>query len=147
MLTKKQLKVIDAFRNHIGTKLTAEQIKQIANINLNKFLYKALSNCMYEGIMRNEQVGRSFLYHLEINNKSALYLGLLATEFHNLPNDILSYIEMELYKKIPTFIGLVFGSYARKDYNKDSGKYAEYSLVATLVNLSIKYFECSMLTL
>ncbi|MEK6918365.1 MAG: nucleotidyltransferase domain-containing protein [Nanoarchaeota archaeon] len=120
MLTKKQLKVIDVFRKNLGKKLTAKQIKESAKINSNKFLYRALSNCMHEEIMTTEQVGKSLLYRLEINNRSASYLGLVTYEIYDLPNPLLNTIEQEVGKKISSFIGIVFGSYAKGTQRKDS---------------------------
>jgi len=120
MLTKKQLKVIDVFRKNLGKKLTAEQIKQESGINSNNFLYKALSNCMAESIVTTQQVGKSLLYQLEINSKSASYLGLLASELHNLPQKTLREIEEKVSKRVPSFIGVVFGSYAKGKQKKDS---------------------------
>ncbi len=120
MLTKKQLKVIDAFRKNLGEKLTAEQIKNITKIKSNNFLYKALSNAMHEGIIKTQTIGKSLLYNLEINHKSASYLGLLGSELYALPLEILDEIEKEISKKTVFFTALVFGSYAQGTQKKGS---------------------------
>ena len=120
MLTKKQLKIIDAFRKNIEDKLTAEQIRVITGIKSNNFLYKALSNCMHEGIITTQTIGKSLLYNLEINHKSASYLGMLVSELYSVPLKILDDIEKEVSKKISFFTAVVFGSYASGKQKKDS---------------------------
>jgi len=120
MLTKKQLKIIDAFRRNLGEKLTAEQIKNITKIKSNNFLYNALSNAMHEGIIKTQTIGKSLLYNLEINHKSASYLGLLGSELYALPLEILDEIEKEISKKTVFFTALVFGSYAQGTQKRDS---------------------------
>lgn len=120
MLTKKQLKVIDAFRKNLKEKLTAEQIKQITGIKSNNFLYKALSNCLQEGVLTTQSVGRSLLYTLEINHTSSSYLGMIGFELYNLPIKILKEIETEVSKKTSFFTAVVFGSYAKGKPKKES---------------------------
>lgn len=120
MLTRKQLKVIDAFRKNLGEKLTAEQIKATTGIKSNNFLYKALNNAMHEGIIKTQPIGRSLLYNLEINHKSASYLGVLGSELYTLPPQLLDEIEEKITKKTVFFTGAVFGSYASGKQKKDS---------------------------
>ena len=120
MLTKKQLKIIDAFRKNLGGKLTAEQLRNIAKIKSNNFLYRALSNAMHEGVITTQAIGKSLLYHLEINHKSASYLGVLGSELYTPPLEILYEIEKEITKKTVFFTALVFGSYANRTQKKGS---------------------------
>ncbi|MEK6840656.1 MAG: nucleotidyltransferase domain-containing protein [Nanoarchaeota archaeon] len=120
MLTKKQLKIIDAFRKNLGMRLTAEQLRAITGIKSNNFLYKALGNAMHEGIIKTQTIGKSLLYNLEINHKSASYLGILGSELYALPQEILDKIEKQVTKKTIFFTATVFGSYAGGKQKKDS---------------------------
>lgn len=120
MLTAKQLNVLDVFRRNLGKKLTAKQIKEESKINSNKFLYKALDNCKSEGLIISERVGKSLLYSLELNSRSSSYLGFIAYELYNIPKPVLLNIEREFGNKLYSFVGLVFGSYAKGKQRKDS---------------------------
>jgi predicted nucleotidyltransferase len=121
MLTQKQLKVLDTFRKNYGKKLTFNEIKTQSGIKSNSFVQRTLSNCMHEGIVETESIGKGMLvYKLKINNVSLSYFQLINFELYNLPINILYKIQEAISETTYAYSLVVFGSYAKNKQNKDS---------------------------
>jgi len=122
MATTKQIKILEAFRKLAGKKLTAEQIKKESSMNSNNFLYKALNQLLKEKVLISENIGKSKLYYLNLNNELVYsYYSLLAYE--GLPKTVvysLESIKKEIEKYTLFYSLVVFGSYASGKQNEKS---------------------------
>lgn len=120
MLTSKQLAILEVFRKNLGKKLTFNNIKKEARINSNDFIQRTLSNCMSEGLVKTESIGRNMLYHLELSSGTLAYFSMIPFIIYKLPEDILDEIQQEISKETSFFSLVIFGSYAKKQENKNS---------------------------
>lgn len=121
MLTKKQLYILDIFRKNYGRKLTFNEIKTQSGIKSNSFVQRTLSNCMHEGIVETESIGKGMLfYKLRINNTSLSYFQLINFELYNLPAQLLYKIQESISEITFAYSLVVFGSYAKNKQNKNS---------------------------
>lgn len=121
MLTEKQLKILDIFRKNFNKKLTFNEIKSQSKINSNSFIQRTLSNCMYEGIIETECLGKGMLlYKLKINNLSLSYFQLIAFELYSLPKNVLYKIQNEISELTSAYSLVIFGSYAKAKQSKNS---------------------------
>ncbi|MBU2638662.1 MAG: nucleotidyltransferase domain-containing protein [Nanoarchaeota archaeon] len=119
MLTKTQLRILDAFRKNIFQKLDFKKVKALSGQKSNSVIQAALLAFKELNVITFEKAGKSIFYSLNFENSLTLsYLSLLAgLELRSnklLPFVILQKIQKRLQKETPFFILFVFGSYAKK---------------------------------
>src|SRR3989344_4094591 len=88
-------------------------------------IYHALSNLMHGSIVQTQQVGKSFLYGLNLDSiQTQAYLGFLseylAWQETHVPNEIVETLARKARKVTPFFVFIVTGSYAKKTQTKRS---------------------------
>jgi len=122
MITKKQLKILEVFRENIFREYSYKEIGQRAKEKSNNTLQKAIRQFLKEKIVIEKKVGTSKLYSINTENEKVYdYLALL--KFEGLPKEV-AYSIKELIKEIEEytlFYSLViFGSYADGKYTNKS---------------------------
>ena len=121
MLTKKQLKVLDIFRINFGKRLTFGEVKDQSGQNSNSFIQRTLGNCIHEGLIETETVGRGMLlYKLRINDITLSYFRLILTELYDISENIPYKLQKEITELTTAYSLVIFGSYAKNKQNKDS---------------------------
>lgn len=122
MITKKQLKILNAFRKDLFGDVTFKAIKRELKETSNSKMQKALSDFEKEGIMKVRKIGRSNFYSLNpASNKIYPYLDLLSWELGpRIPTEVLYKVQNAALKITEFFSLIVFGSYAAGKATKSS---------------------------
>jgi predicted nucleotidyltransferase len=115
-MLKKEYQIIKPFIEKPWKKFTFKQIKEYSNKKSESYTYNSLKKFVKENILKEENVGNSILYSINIDSdKSFAFLGFIS-EFISWNNKHIPYSNInELYKKIPKcfFIFIITGSYAK----------------------------------
>ena len=122
MITKKQLKILEIFRENIFKEYSYKEVGQRAKEKSNNYLQKAIKQFLKEKLIIEKKVGTSKLYSINLENESVYdYLSLL--KFEGLPTTVESSVKRlkEEIEKYTLFYSLVlFGSYVDNKYTKNS---------------------------
>lgn len=122
MITKKQLKILEAFKENIFRESSYKEVGQRSKEKSNNTLQKAIRQFLKEKLIIEKKVGTSKLYSINIENEKVYdYLSLL--KFEGLPKEVEYSIKelREEIEKYTLFYSLViFGSYADGKYTNKS---------------------------
>ncbi|HLC53878.1 MAG TPA: nucleotidyltransferase domain-containing protein [Candidatus Nanoarchaeia archaeon] len=118
-------KITKAFLQKPWKKLSYSEIRKISGKKSKSYIYHALSNLMHGSIVQTQQVGKSFLYGLNLDSiQTQAYLGFLseylAWQETHVPNEIVETLARKARKVTPFFVFIVTGSYAKKTQTKKS---------------------------
>lgn len=117
--------ITKAFLQKPWKKLSYSEIRELSGKKSKSYIYRALNHLIHNDIVRTEQVGKSFLYSLNLNSvQTQAYLGLLS-EYLAWQKPPVSYKKIEtltnkVMKVTSFFIFVVAGSYAKKTNTKKS---------------------------
>ena len=117
--------ITKAFLQKPWKKLSYSEIRKLSGKKSKSYIYRALSHLMHGSIIQTQQVGKSFLYGLNLDStQTRAYLGFLseylAWQETHVPDLIIETLTNKICKLTPFFIFIVTGSYAKKTQTKKS---------------------------
>jgi predicted nucleotidyltransferase len=122
MITKKQLRILEAMLRQPFREYTLKEIKKLSHENSNNAMTLALRQFKKEEVLIEKKVGRSSLFRLNVDNDTLFdYMHLANLEKAlSVVMRTLSLLTLEVEKITPFFSVVLFGSFAENKQKKDS---------------------------
>ncbi|MBN2459164.1 nucleotidyltransferase domain-containing protein, partial [Candidatus Woesearchaeota archaeon] len=122
MITKKQLKIFEAFAKNPLVELTRKQVKKESKEKSNNALAMAIQQMKKEEVLLERKIGRTGLLALNLDSEAAMdYLALCNNQ--RLGRELQAAIRMikgKIDLVTPFYSLVVFGSHASGESNKSS---------------------------
>ncbi|MBI2144072.1 nucleotidyltransferase domain-containing protein [Candidatus Woesearchaeota archaeon] len=122
MITEKQLKIFQVLAKQPFTGLTRKQVKQASGEKSNNALAIAIKRFNKEGIIKEQNVGRSSLVSLNHENDLVYcYIALANLQrMDKVTFRTTSVVKEEIQKHTPFYSLVIFGSFAMQEQKKSS---------------------------
>jgi predicted nucleotidyltransferase len=121
MITKKQLEILNVFKNNLFKEFSFSDLKRKSNEKSSSKLQKAINDFFSDGLINIKKIGRSKVISLNFeNNKLFDYFSILQFEKSKMPFEVFYEIQKEILKETEFFCLVVFGSYASGKAGKKS---------------------------
>lgn len=122
MITKKQLKIFEAFAKKPFAEYTRKEIKKESKENSNNALALAINLLKKEEVLNEKKIGKSGILTLNLDNDLTFYYVALCNNnrIPHLAKLALEQIKKEITEDTPFYSIVIFGSYAISDQKKDS---------------------------
>jgi predicted nucleotidyltransferase len=122
MLTQKQLTIFQVFTRNPFAAYTLKQIKRLSKEKSNNALSIAMKQFKKESLLKEQKVGKSSLYTLNLDNDLVYYYIALAnhSRLNSLVHKTIKIIKENVEKYTKFYSIVIFGSYATQEQKKES---------------------------
>jgi len=122
MITQKQLRIFQVFAKEPFATYTLKQIKEIAGEKSNNALSIAMKQFKQENLLKEQKVGKSSLYTLNLDNEVACFYLALAnhSRLSALAHRAVHEIKTSIERHTKFYSIAVFGSYAMQKQKRGS---------------------------
>lgn len=144
MITKKQLKIFETFKNNVFKEYTIKELKEYSKEKSNNAITIAIKKFKQEKLIEERKIGRSLLYSLNLDNNVVFdYISLINNNgISNIVKKSIRRIQQELDKHSYFYSIVIFGSYAKnKQKNKsdlDIAVFIEKSTEKNIIKAALK---------
>ncbi|MBI2137370.1 nucleotidyltransferase domain-containing protein [Candidatus Woesearchaeota archaeon] len=122
MISKKQLKIFEAFAKKPFAEHTRKEVKKESKENSNNALALAINLLKKEGVLIERKIGKSGLLTLNLENDLTFYYLALCNN-NRTPHNVklaLESLKKEISEDTPFYSIIIFGSYAVGEQRKES---------------------------